>query len=196
MAAGLPSVISDWDGYRDTVRHGVDGFRIPTSIAPPGCGEIFMRRYFCNVDTYDMYIGQISHFTAVDISQTVKAYHRLIEHVDLRRQMGSPREDERERFSTGESLFAVIKNYGPNSPNVAGPLLDNPIPSIRPHTRSVWIHSHYSQITPQHHFRRQQFSPFHLIPTSNCCNNIIRLPSFLSESSGPARIAGRTSPNT
>ena len=28
MAAGLPVVVSDWDGYRDTVRDGVDGFRI------------------------------------------------------------------------------------------------------------------------------------------------------------------------
>ena len=25
MAAGLPVLVSDWDGYKDTVRHGVDG---------------------------------------------------------------------------------------------------------------------------------------------------------------------------
>ena len=30
MAAGLPVVVSDWDGYKDTVRDGIDGFRIPT----------------------------------------------------------------------------------------------------------------------------------------------------------------------
>src|SRR5215472_9284247 len=30
MAAGLPAVVSDWDGYRDTVRDGIDGFRVPT----------------------------------------------------------------------------------------------------------------------------------------------------------------------
>ena len=34
MAAGLPSVVSDWDGYRDTVQHVEHGFRIPT-LAPP-----------------------------------------------------------------------------------------------------------------------------------------------------------------
>ena len=30
MAAGLPSVVSDWDGYRDTTIHGETGFCVPT----------------------------------------------------------------------------------------------------------------------------------------------------------------------
>ena len=30
MASGLPVVVSDWDGYRDTVRDQIDGFTIPT----------------------------------------------------------------------------------------------------------------------------------------------------------------------
>ncbi len=30
MACGIPQVVSDWDGYRDTVVQGVTGFRIPT----------------------------------------------------------------------------------------------------------------------------------------------------------------------
>ena len=30
MAAGIPVVVSDWDGYRYTVSDGVEGFRIPT----------------------------------------------------------------------------------------------------------------------------------------------------------------------
>lgn len=35
MAAGLPVVCSDWDGYRDLVENGVTGFRVPTYAAPP-----------------------------------------------------------------------------------------------------------------------------------------------------------------
>jgi hypothetical protein len=31
MASGLPQVVSDWDGYRDTVRHGETGFLVPTT---------------------------------------------------------------------------------------------------------------------------------------------------------------------
>ena len=33
MAAGVPVVVSDWDGYRYTVSDGVEGFRVPT-LAP------------------------------------------------------------------------------------------------------------------------------------------------------------------
>ena len=38
MAAGLPVVVSDWDGYRHTVKDGVEGFRIPT-LLPPGARQ-------------------------------------------------------------------------------------------------------------------------------------------------------------
>jgi D-inositol-3-phosphate glycosyltransferase len=34
MASGVPQVVSDWDGHRDTVVHGKTGFRIPTFWAP------------------------------------------------------------------------------------------------------------------------------------------------------------------
>ena len=33
MAAGLPVVASNWNGYRDLVRHGVDGYLVPTRWA-------------------------------------------------------------------------------------------------------------------------------------------------------------------
>jgi starch synthase len=32
MAADLPAVVANWDGYKDAVRDGIDGFRIPTLI--------------------------------------------------------------------------------------------------------------------------------------------------------------------
>ena len=38
MAAGLPCVVSDWNGYKDTVVDGETGFRIPTTSAGPGAG--------------------------------------------------------------------------------------------------------------------------------------------------------------
>ncbi len=34
MACGLPQIVSDWDGYRETVIDGVTGFRIKTRWAP------------------------------------------------------------------------------------------------------------------------------------------------------------------
>ena len=34
MAASLPVVATDWDGYRDSIRHGLDGFLVPCRWAP------------------------------------------------------------------------------------------------------------------------------------------------------------------
>lgn len=33
MSTGVPQVVSDWDGYRETVEEGVTGFRVPTAMA-------------------------------------------------------------------------------------------------------------------------------------------------------------------
>ena len=52
MAAGLPVIATDWDGYRDTVRHGRDGFLIPTLMAAPGHGIDLARRYAAGIDNH------------------------------------------------------------------------------------------------------------------------------------------------
>ena len=88
MAAGLPSVVSDWDGYKDTVRHGEDGFRVPTLMPPQGSGEDLADRHDSGVDTYDLYCGFTSQMISVDIEATRLALHRLIDDEPLRRRMG------------------------------------------------------------------------------------------------------------
>src|SRR5262249_14982508 len=40
MAAGLPVVASDWDGYRFTIADGTTGFLVPTMGPPPGEGSL------------------------------------------------------------------------------------------------------------------------------------------------------------
>jgi alpha-maltose-1-phosphate synthase len=88
MAAGLPSVISDWNGYRDTIRPGVDGFRVPTLSMPPGTGGDIADRYDWGVDNYDFYTFHASQLVAVDVDAAAEAYRRLISDRDLRAQMG------------------------------------------------------------------------------------------------------------
>ncbi len=88
MAAGLPVVVSDWDGYRDSVRDGIDGFRIPTLMAPAGLGTDLARRHALGVDTYDFYCGYSCSFVAVDVEATTQALIRLFRSPDLRRTMG------------------------------------------------------------------------------------------------------------
>jgi len=88
MAAGLPCVVSDWNGYRDTVRDGVDGYRISTVMPAAGAGLDLAQRYDDGVDSYDMYCGHTSQAVAVDGAQLTQAYARLIDDAGLRRQLG------------------------------------------------------------------------------------------------------------
>ncbi|HYD80955.1 MAG TPA: glycosyltransferase family 4 protein [Paucimonas sp.] len=88
MAAGLPVIVTDWDGYKDTVRDGVDGFRIPTVMPPAPLGEEFARRHERGQDNYDIYCGYTSQLVAVDPQALENACLRLIEDPALRRRMG------------------------------------------------------------------------------------------------------------
>jgi starch synthase len=89
MAAGLPVVVSDWDGYKDTVRDGIDGFRIPTIAPPSGVGRSLAYLHALEVDSYDMYIARTSMATAVDVDAAATALGQLADDPDLRRRMGS-----------------------------------------------------------------------------------------------------------
>jgi hypothetical protein len=99
MAAGLPCVVSDWNGYRDTVRDGVDGYRIPTVMPGAGAGLDLAQRYDDGVDSYDEYCGHTSQAVALDGAQLTQAYGSLIRDAGLRRQLGeSGRQHAREAF--------------------------------------------------------------------------------------------------
>lgn len=88
MAAGLPCVVSDWDGYKDTVRHGRDGFRIPTYAPRPGLGTDLAYRHALSWDSYETYVGVASQFTAVDVDEAAQALVTLIDDPALRQRMG------------------------------------------------------------------------------------------------------------
>ena len=88
MASGLPVVVSDWDGYKDTVRNGIDGFLIPTLIPPAGSGHDLAFRYALGIDTYDRYVGYTSNLISVDIESATKAFYTLFTNQGLRQKMG------------------------------------------------------------------------------------------------------------
>ena len=88
MAAGLPVVGTDWDGYRDTVRDGVDGFLVPTWQPRPGAGSDLAFAYAAGRLTYDQYIARASQCAAVDTRVCADAYHRLLTDPGLRTAMG------------------------------------------------------------------------------------------------------------
>ncbi len=88
MAAGIPVVVSDWDGYKDTVRNGIDGFKSPTSMPQAGLGSDLAFRHSAGLDNYDMYCGLTCSLIAVDIEATANAFEKLFLSEDLRIQMG------------------------------------------------------------------------------------------------------------
>jgi starch synthase len=108
MAAGLPVVVSDWDGYKDTVRDGVDGFRIPTLMPQAGLGGDLAMRHALEIDTYDMYCGHTCSLVAVDVQATAEAFIRLAQSTELRRQMGAA---GRERAQQVYDWKAIIPRY-------------------------------------------------------------------------------------
>ena len=88
MAAGLPVVVSDWNGYKDTVRHEVDGFRVTTSMPVGGSGLGLAQRHHFGIDNFDYYIGHASQFVGVDIPQCTSAFDALFSSHELRQKMG------------------------------------------------------------------------------------------------------------
>ncbi len=88
MAAGLPVIVSDWDGYRDTVRNGIDGYRISTATMEPGNGYDYYEKYYLGLDTYDHYIGRTSQTVSINISECIEKIKLLASDKDLRFKLG------------------------------------------------------------------------------------------------------------
>jgi hypothetical protein len=89
MAAGLPVVVSDWDGYRFTVRDQEEGFLVPTLGGPPGqYGYAMAARHVLMLDSYQTYAGSVAQHTAVHVGRAAEALAALIRSPELRRRMG------------------------------------------------------------------------------------------------------------
>jgi glycosyltransferase involved in cell wall biosynthesis len=106
MAAGLPVVVTDWDGFRDTVEEGVTGFRIRTLMG--GNGGPIATRYQMGTDDYSAYLRGTSQGLAMDIGAAADAYYRLAEDANLRRQMA---EAARLRARRMYDWAAIIPQY-------------------------------------------------------------------------------------
>lgn len=106
MAAGLPVVASDWDGLRDTVQHGVTGFRIPTLMAAPMAD--LAARHDSGEDSYDRYIAGVAQATAVDVGAAEAAFAALIQDPALRASMAAA---ARQQAVTRFDWAVVIGQY-------------------------------------------------------------------------------------
>jgi glycosyltransferase involved in cell wall biosynthesis len=108
MAAGLPCVVTDWNGYKDTVRHGEDGFRVPTIAPAPGAGGDIAFWFSNDWMNYPNYVASAAQYTAIDYSEAVTAISALVLNPDLRRRLG---EQARARAKAVFDWAAIIPQY-------------------------------------------------------------------------------------
>ena len=89
MAAGLPVVMPDWDGFRDTVVHGETGFLVPTRMTGGGhpIGTDLARRFADGTDGYLQHLSLMQQQTQIDVPAYVAALTALAD-ADLRGRMG------------------------------------------------------------------------------------------------------------
>jgi D-inositol-3-phosphate glycosyltransferase len=135
MAAGLPVVASDWDGYRSTVRDGVDGFLIPTLGGPrTGLGSSMVARHLFGIATYQAYVGEISQYTAVHVGRAAEAIAALASSPDLRRKMGTA---GRERIRDAFDWSVVARQYAALADELGEIRRASPEPVVRRRTDPV-----------------------------------------------------------
>lgn len=101
MACGVPQVVSDWDGYRDTVESGVTGFRIPTKWA--NCLEDVAKADYLPLNPQrrrllQRYLAVRSVVVDCEIYEEKLQY--LLDHPQVREEMGrASRQRAEARFS-------------------------------------------------------------------------------------------------
>jgi hypothetical protein len=87
MAAGLPRVLSDWDGYRDSVTDGEDGFLIRTTQPPPDMGFELTTQVLNGREVYGGFLAKAALTVAVDAGQAARRIALLIGDKNLRASM-------------------------------------------------------------------------------------------------------------
>lgn len=135
MASGLPVVISDWDGYRYTVRDGQEGFLIPTLGGPQnGVGRAISAGHIMLHQSYQNYVGAVAAHTAVHVGRAAQAIAALASDPALRQRMGAAgRERIRTMFDWPvvagdlQALFTELEAVRSASPDPERRFLFNPV---------------------------------------------------------------------
>jgi len=103
MAYGLPAVVSDWDGYRDLVRDGENGFLIP-SIFPPSIETLRL----CDSTASMLEEDPLAQSTTIDVGILSERLEELARGQALRRHMGQAAKQYVEKHCSWQ---VVVKRY-------------------------------------------------------------------------------------
>ncbi len=84
MAAGLPVIVSDWDGMRDMVDEGVNGYKIPTTYMPADARVSALSP----ITPFQLDFLCMAQMVRVDTHRLAAAMSDLLTSPDLRKRMG------------------------------------------------------------------------------------------------------------
>ncbi|HET7882366.1 MAG TPA: glycosyltransferase family 4 protein, partial [Acetobacteraceae bacterium] len=138
MAAGLPVVVTDWDGYKDTVRDGVDGFRIPTWMLGLD-GEPFTRKYEVGLETYDRYCGLLCQLVSVDLHTLTERLSELIGNPDLRRSMGEAGQQRARETFDWAVVYRQYQSLWAEMAKLREPARSDPALKSAPRVAASWL---------------------------------------------------------
>lgn len=108
MASGLPVVVSDWNGYRDTVVEGRTGYRIATHSFQPGWSHETLQQLALQDSALDYVSAQISGQIGVDAAAAGAALARLAASPERAVAMGTLGQ---QRVQTHYDWPVVLKQY-------------------------------------------------------------------------------------
>ena len=180
MAAGLPVVVSDYDGYRESVRDGVDGMRIRTWQPAAGEGIDLMDGHADLAIDYRDYVSRASAFIGLDITQAAMAYAQLARDPALRQRMGQAGQ---QRARRDYDWVQLIPRYT---------ALFTELARVRQQAQKVshWHHHgqhHNSQWGHRHPRRSDPFHSFSHYPTHTLSGTLNLLPGPLLPTDPKAR---------
>lgn len=136
MAAGLPLIVSDWDGMRDTVTADI-GIRIPTHTVGAKATAPEAHGYLADAFNYPQYTARLASMSALDISHITQAITALARDDNVRKRLGdNAKKRARSLYDWSVIIpqmqelwgeLANIRGAAPNSPERANPVAPLPM---------------------------------------------------------------------
>jgi len=136
MMAELPLVVSDWNGYRDLVKHGVNGYLVPTSdvlAQSTSSPDELETAYADGRLNYDQMIGLRSLGVVVDHGAYLDAFQALLSDPQQRMEMAQAAlQILRDQFSPSAVSHAYRELWGDLAERRRAASADSPDCSVLP----------------------------------------------------------------